>query len=118
MGGNPMRCLTAVLWLGCAAMLACTGPQGPKGDPGVAGPQGTAGSKGDTGATGATGPQGPSGPDVVTTTSADGGVFSVSVNGTWCGATSTTSDGAFTPVIVAGAGTVAGYRAAKVTCEG
>jgi len=104
-----------VMLLGCVAALACTGPAGPKGDPGDPGRQGDLGVKGDIGATG---PQGPPGPAIVTKTSPDGGVFSISVNGTWCGTSPTAIDGLFTPVIVPGAGAVIGYRSGKIACEG
>src|SRR5688572_2399982 len=103
-----------------AVVLACQGPKGDKGDPGERGPQGQVGATGAagmTGAMGATGPQGPIGPDNRTHTSPDGGVFTISVNGTFCGTSASTTNGLFPTTLVPGVGTVSGYRAAKVICE-
>jgi len=106
-----MKPIALVMLFGCVVVLACTGP---KGDPGPEGQPGQPGQQGATGLTGATGPQGPS---EVTYTSPDGGVFTISSNGTFCGFSATTTNGLFPTTLVLGVGTVGGYRSAKVICE-
>src|SRR4051812_28661390 len=102
---------TLVVPLVMALALACSGPKGDKGDQGPAGPPGMQGVAGQPGATG------PQGPSEVSVTSPDGGVFKISSNGSFCGFSGTATTGLFPTTLVLGAGTVSGYRSAKVICE-
>lgn len=104
------------LWLASVAVLACTGPAGRDGKDGVEGPIGPQGPQGVQGPPGVAGIAGTPGPSAVNYTSPDGGVFSISTNAVFCGATSTTT-GLFPTTLVPGIGNVSGYRAAKVLCE-